>query len=313
MTVSVVICCHDAAGRIHHLLRSLALQDPPLTDARILCVDNASSDNTAGAVAACESWFAPGVLKVVTEPRPGKCHALNTGVNAATGRIVAFADDDVNLSARWFSALVTAFDDPGVHAVGGRILPAWDGPVPSWVTPAVLRFTPIHDLGARPVDYDPWTALPVGANWAVRKSALTAVGLFDPWLGRQPGGYFGSEESDRALALIEAGGRIRYVPDMTAFHPMTRGAATRRHLVNRAYVQGIGAACFLRKRHPTRRSLVAHNLGQARAGQIGREQAPGRTAFFRVLKAAFLGGYAHGLALGPRLVPGRRLPAKGAP
>jgi len=59
---------------------------------------------------------------VVTVDRPGLAWADRIGAHAATADVVAFIDDDAELTAQWLERLMAAYQDPRVGAVGGRDL-----------------------------------------------------------------------------------------------------------------------------------------------------------------------------------------------
>jgi hypothetical protein len=62
--------------------------------------------------------------RVVREPRPGISAARNRGLAEATGEIVAFTDDDVDVDRRWLRAIGERFAcQPEVAAVTGLVVP----------------------------------------------------------------------------------------------------------------------------------------------------------------------------------------------
>ena len=94
-------------------LRSLADLDYP--DYEVIVVDN----RPAGA----PPVDLPGV-RVVRETRPGISAARNRGLETATGEIVAFTDDDVEVDPGWLRAIATRFvAHPEEACVTGLTLP----------------------------------------------------------------------------------------------------------------------------------------------------------------------------------------------
>lgn len=93
--VTVLIAARNEAFTITETIRYLANQDydGPL---HVFLIDNASTDYTAeiGARAAVSYGLR---LTVLTEPRPGKSHALNRGLAVATTSLVVTVDSDTLL------------------------------------------------------------------------------------------------------------------------------------------------------------------------------------------------------------------------
>ena len=127
--------------------------------------------------------------------------ARNAALDAATGGLLCFLDDDVAVWPGWLGALLAAAAaHPGHEAFGGPIRP-------------VLEHTNLHACGREPL---PVTSLDLGpadrdaelvwgANLAVRRTAVERIGPFDP--GRSGPG----DEEEWERRLHAAGGRIRYV------------------------------------------------------------------------------------------------------
>lgn len=183
--------------------------------------------------------------RLVRCERPGASHARNQGWRAATHDLIGFIDDDVRVRPGWADALVTAFSDPSVAFVTGRVV------------------VPEHQIGAdRPVAITSRTTrttlhpgldgdLGASANLAVRRTALLAVDGFDETLG--PGTWAASAEDldlfDRLFSLQHMG---LYEPLACAEHDQWR---TRRQLVGLdwRYGKGMGVRLArLRRSDPAR-------------------------------------------------------------
>ncbi|MCD0448268.1 glycosyltransferase [Actinocorallia sp. API 0066] len=67
-------------------------------------------------------------VNVVRNKHPrGLSGGKNTGVELATGDVVAFLDDDAVAAPGWLAAFAAAYADPRVIGVGGRTLSLWPG------------------------------------------------------------------------------------------------------------------------------------------------------------------------------------------
>ncbi len=113
-------------------------------------------------------------VKLIQTENHGLSSARNVGASAASGEIVAYIDDDAWPDVHWLSYLAMAFASGDYAGVGGpNIAPPSDGNVADCVANAPGG--PIHVL----LTDDIAEHVP-GFNMAFRRSALKAVGGFDP-------------------------------------------------------------------------------------------------------------------------------------
>ena len=75
-----------------------------------------------------------GKIKYIHTDIIGLSHARNIGCENAKGEIIAFIDDDAVATKGWLRAYVNAFTEikPTPGLVGGKLLPEWELPLPSW-------------------------------------------------------------------------------------------------------------------------------------------------------------------------------------
>src|SRR5215470_11241103 len=133
MDISVVLATYNRAASLQITLESFAkLRIPPTLDWELLVVDNNSTDATAATVFRHIDRHGPRV-RYIFEGQQGRSAALNAGIAASKGEIIAFTDDDIILDPDWLSQIYRAFDDRSVSAVAGRILPLWNHQKPRWL------------------------------------------------------------------------------------------------------------------------------------------------------------------------------------
>jgi glycosyltransferase involved in cell wall biosynthesis len=115
--VSIIICTFQRGESLERLLLSIERQITELTY-EVVVVDNDPASRS------CESQKIryPGI-RWIDEPRQGLSFARNTGVRAARGDVVVFADDDMEVSAQWLSALVLPVLWQGYDVCCGPVLP----------------------------------------------------------------------------------------------------------------------------------------------------------------------------------------------
>jgi poly-beta-1,6-N-acetyl-D-glucosamine synthase len=120
--VTVLIAARNEAERIQETIAYIARQDyqGPI---EVLVVDNGSADGTR-AVAEAYGAATGQPVRCISEPRPGKSHALNTGLAAVETGLVITLDADTLLHARAVSQLVARLLNapPDVQAVAGSVL-----------------------------------------------------------------------------------------------------------------------------------------------------------------------------------------------
>ena len=224
--VSVVVCAHNAADTIDECLASLeALRYP---DFEIVLVNDGSTDGT-DAIAARRPR-----VRVISTPNGGLAAARNVGLYRSDGEIVAYTDADVRVDPDWLAYLVQPFVMSDVMAAGGpNIVPPED----PWFAQAVARApgSPTHVLlDDRLAEHVP------GCNCAFRRTALTAIGGFNPTFLRA------DDDVDVCWRLQDRGWNIAYAPAALVWHHHRAGV--------RAYLRqqvgyGEGEAWLIRE-HP---------------------------------------------------------------
>lgn len=217
--ISVILCTYNRAASLKSTLESfLALTLPSDFSWELVLVDNNSKDNTAEVIRdfAKSASFS---VRYIFERRQGRSPALNAGIAAAKGKIIAFTDDDVTLHPEWLLNLKLAFDEFDCAGVAGRVVPVWYHPKPDWLEMEEQQAIVNFELGEIAREIRDRT--PLGANSAYRKDKFEKYGLFRLDLGVS-GENRGitCEDSEFASRLLRAGERIRYVPNAIIYHPV---------------------------------------------------------------------------------------------
>src|SRR6266852_3430839 len=248
--VSVIVPTRDRPERVQLCLRSLLAQHYPQYE--IIVVDNAPS-TSATADFIQQTYRDEPRVRYIREDRPGRSWALNCGMMAAQGEILAFADDDVVVDSYWLVELVRAFslaDD--VACVTGLLLPLeLETPAQFWLeefggfSKGFSRHffdmrenhpkTPLHPYAAGQFGS--------GANMAFTAAFLQSVNGFDPTFG--PGSPAqGGEDLTLFFQAVTRGYTLVYEPASLAYHPHHREYAGLRKQI---YNYGVGLAAFLVK------------------------------------------------------------------
>jgi glucosyl-dolichyl phosphate glucuronosyltransferase len=221
MDVSVVLCTYNRSGLLRTALAHLARQQSSGLAAEIIVVDNNSSDDTADVVRAAAA-SASIDIRYAFEKKQGISHARNTGWRLARSGYVAFTDDDVHVDAQWIARVHDALTaHPDVDCVGGKVLPIWPAPPPSWLTRDHWAPLALLDYGDEPLrldEHDPRCLL--GANLACRRETLVRLRGFSPTVQRVRDGIGSVEDHEFLIRLWTSGGRALYVPQLVVNAPV---------------------------------------------------------------------------------------------
>ena len=239
---SVVVCTREHPELLERQLCSLAKLDYP--DFEVIVVDNAPKTDRTKKV--CEKFD---FVRRVVEPRPGLDYARNTGWQVSSSEIIAYTDDDAIVDPQWLTALAENYADPQVNCVTGITFPL------ELETPAQEHFERYGGMqrGFHRRVYKPgtWnTFFPLGAgrfgagvNLSLRRTALAAMGGFDPAL--DTGSLTrGAGDLDIMVRALRDGGRLVYDPRAICFHQHRK---TMSQLRRQMYDYGHGFAAYCAK------------------------------------------------------------------
>src|SRR5918992_1814211 len=214
--VSVIIPTYNRSALLRDAVNSVLGQDSRITF-EIIIVDNNSKDDTAAVVRSLMEQH-PGRLSYVVETEQGNAYARNRGVREARAPIIAFIDDDVTVERNWLTSLKNALDaNPDLSFVGGKVLPEWTTPPPSWLTPD--HWSPLAVLDYGPDELVIGGNSPRGlltANIAFRRSVFDEVGTFSPHLQRVKDAIGSMEDTEFLLRVCRSGKQGMYLPGMVA-------------------------------------------------------------------------------------------------
>jgi GT2 family glycosyltransferase len=233
LKVSVVICCYvehrwtELLGAVASIRRQTR---PPLQV--VVVVDH----NPELFARVCRAL--PDVLALESLGAPGLSGARNTGINAATGDIVAFLDDDAAAEPEWLQRLTAPYANPRILGVGGFIEPRWACPPPAWF-PDEFRWVVGCSYLGLPPHGGPVRNL-IGANMSFRRAAFEAIGGFRSELGHQGRRPGGDEETELCIRLRQRwpGTVLLYVPSARVHHRVPVSRASFGYFRDRCFAEG---------------------------------------------------------------------------
>jgi glycosyltransferase involved in cell wall biosynthesis len=248
MRYSIVLPTYNRAGDLRDTLKSLAA----LTTSKpweLIVVDNNSSDETQAVVQEASRSF-PVELRYLFEQEQGRSAAMNTGIAEARGDIILTTDDDVRVEPQWLDSAGSALDELDCDYVGGKVLPIWGGPRPSWIPDhggkqwAVIA---LLDYGPEPFPFFTKAHhVPIGVNMAFRREAFSRAGAWSNRVGRKKGTLLGQEVREWMLRARAAGLRGYYTPTMTVRHLIQRDRLNRQYFRRWFYWNGVSRALLYR-------------------------------------------------------------------
>ena len=248
LDATLLIATYNRAALLDETLDSIRLlQVRPGRRWEVIVVDNNSTDATRAIVEGQAATF-PVPLRYLFETRQGRSSAMNAGIEAARGRIIAMTDDDVRVETGWLDAACESLDDPAVAYAGGPVAPIWETPPPRWLdlTRGDLWGTiAIQDHGDRLFVYEERRKVPLGANMAARRSMFTTIGGFRADLGRSSGRLvLGQEVPELLMRARAAGLRGVYHPAMRVHHHIPSKRLTRAYFRKWWFGKGVSRSAL---------------------------------------------------------------------
>lgn len=290
---SVAICTHARAGLLARCLDALAADlASAAVPADIVVVDSGSPEPEATAIRAIAARHDASHIRLA---RSGLSAARNAALAAAQGRHVAYLDDDTTVAPGWATSLATTIRTwPDAAAIGGPVLPHFAAPLPEWWPASLLGALTILEQAPAGMAVPPL----YGANIAVHRAQVMALGGFPDWLGRRSSSLLSHEETYLLERIAEAGGQVVFAADCRVHHRIPAERLCPSWLIRRQFWSGASEAVMLAA---LGRPLVmrALRLGLQAAVllplRIWPEASP--QLIERRAAAAFACGFLHGLGL----------------
>ena len=179
--VSVVVPIYNGERDLPDLLTCLAEQTYPSERVEYLLVDNNSRDRTAElleiAAKSSETQANNITIRPLTQKQIQSSYAArNTGINAATGQIIAFTDADCRPKPDWLTTLIQPFIDHKVGVVAGEIQALLGTTILEKYADSKDTLSQKHTINHSFCSYGQT------ANLAIRRCVFEKVGLFRPYL-----------------------------------------------------------------------------------------------------------------------------------
>jgi glycosyltransferase involved in cell wall biosynthesis len=228
---SLIVCTLGRQDRLRRLFASLAVQS--FRDFEVIVVDQ----NEGGFLDKIVAVYRPQLDIIHVAAAPGLSGARNVGLAHASGRVIAFPDDDCWYDPNTLSDVVEKMNGEGSAAIvagrtvdeAGRDSVSLFLNTPAWVSRS--------------------NYLMCGNSNGLffHRGVFREIGRFDTRLGvGAQSGFQSGEEADIVLRALSAGLAMRYFPDLQVHHDQVDDAITDAQL-RRARNYGRGFGALLRK------------------------------------------------------------------
>jgi glucosyl-dolichyl phosphate glucuronosyltransferase len=300
--LDVIVPTYNRVTLLATALDSLiAATCPQELSVTVFVVDNNSKDNTAEVVRAYQQRVS--FVRYIFEKQQGLSAALNAGIRAGSGELVAMINDDEEVDVHWFEVIHEFFQNTSCDFAGGPYQPRWSAEKPDWVSKEFGGILGWVDGGDTVQQYGPtFNGMLMGGNAVIKRSALDKVGPYNTNLGRTDKGLGSCEDEDMFQRLLASGLRGQYLPALIIYHYIPSERMTRRYHRRWCWGRGISMGILARTRKEKVTEIfgiprwqirhAAAGLCCALRGRLGLH--PGDSAFGGELRVWDLAGYIYG-------------------
>lgn len=212
--LSILIPCRNEAGSLGRCLASVMAGDYPKDRMEVLVLDGASTDGTRDVIA---QWArSHRQIRMLENPARSTPAALNRGIAAACGEVIARLDAHAALTPTYLSRAVEYLETTGADQVGGVIVTRAqrDGP---WAGAVIAALTHPFGVGGssfrihrpKPGDQPRWVDTVFCGCW--RREVFERIGGFNPRLER-------GQDMEFNQRLRRAGGKILLAPKLVVVY-----------------------------------------------------------------------------------------------
>ncbi len=257
MKLDVVVPTYNRSTLLRRTILSLMeARRPENLDVTLYVVDNNSKDDTREVVQALQAR-ATCDLHYLLEERQSSSYARNAGIQAGSGELIGFIDDDEEVDAGWYEAVYREFQDSATAYIGGPYYAKPGLQLPAWLPPSYRAATGIHDPKPRGVFGAGHTGNLNSGNAVIRREIFESIGMYSEKLGRSGVGLLAEEDADLYRRIQAAGFLGIFVPDLVIYHHVPPERVTRRYHRRWAFWRGVSLGVVDRES----RELTAYRFG----------------------------------------------------
>jgi GT2 family glycosyltransferase len=204
--MSIIVPSYNQGHYLEETVRSILLQGYP--NLELVIMDGGSTDSTLAVI----QHYMPYIAIWVSEPDRGQSHAVNKGIQQATGELIGWQNsDDIYQPGTLWQAATAAIAHPDIDVFFGNVT-AIDSTGRAFINYPVGEFDP-HDLLPFPTNL-------FNQCMVLRRRVFEQIGLIDE-------SYHHCMDYDLFWRMVMAGCRFQFVPGMAAcfrHHPQSKGS-----------------------------------------------------------------------------------------
>lgn len=214
--ISVIICTHNRSSMLADCINSLLNQNIDSENFEILIIDNNSTDNTEEVSSKfCEKRHN---IKYFFEKTTGYSAPRNCGWKNASGKIVAYIDDDEIAAPNWLESIEKDFQiEEKPDIIGGIYEIKYDETPPDWFTDSMGGTNKNRPKGLLNQRQDCYLA---GGNIAFKKEVMEKLNGFSNDFDMKDGFLMMGEDTDLCQRAKNVGFKLYYNPGIVIYHRM---------------------------------------------------------------------------------------------
>lgn len=243
--ISIIIPTYNRANFLKTTLASIVKQNYATDDFEVIVVDNGSTDDTKRVCSEYETHIKNFIY--CYDNIPGLLTGRHKGAQVSKGEILAFIDDDVELSPHWLTGIQESFSASEVSLLTGPCLPKYETSPPAWLnyfwddTPyggKMCTWLSLLNLGNKTIAIHPnyvW-----GLNFSIRKNVMVHLGGFHPdCIPDNLQQYQGDGETGLTIKAAQMRLTAQYNPKVMLYHIIPASRLTLAYFEKRAFYQGV--------------------------------------------------------------------------
>ena len=208
--VTVIVPCRNEARYIRACLDSILATAYPPDRLEVLVVDGQSSDGTANIVREYAAQHS--LVRLLDNPRRVVPTALNLGIQAASGEIIARMDAHVVYPPEYLPRLVQGLQEHHVDNIGGCMVTL---PADGTATAQAIAIALSHPFGVGNARFRIGAPEPLLVDTVpfgcYPREVFKRIGTFDEEMVRNQDDEFNNR-------LIQRGGRVMLLPDVVCYY-----------------------------------------------------------------------------------------------